>query len=161
MPHVALYYNLTFSDSFVKCSQSKAISLSSVGASNLLSISDKGDKKPKNCSIKVYVYDSLVKYFSRAQEYNLPTLSEEFQEFIPSEMKMNRLFKNRLKYKFLYDFALPIDLEVNCDIAKQWESLPEIEKEDLMHRFNVHLNWMVKCINPKEGLVISLARLGV
>jgi len=33
----ALYYNLTFSDSFVKCSQSKAISLSSTGAPNHLS----------------------------------------------------------------------------------------------------------------------------
>jgi len=32
----AIYYNLTFSDSFVKCSH-EAISLSSVGASNRLS----------------------------------------------------------------------------------------------------------------------------
>jgi len=37
MPHLALYYNLKFCIRFVKCSQSKAISLSSVGASNLLS----------------------------------------------------------------------------------------------------------------------------
>jgi len=39
---LALYFNLAFFNVFVKRSLIKAISLSSVGASNLLSVWDKG-----------------------------------------------------------------------------------------------------------------------
>jgi len=39
---LALYFNLVFFNGFVKGSLTKAVSLSSFGASNLLSIFDKG-----------------------------------------------------------------------------------------------------------------------
>jgi len=42
MQHLGLYFNLALFGVFVKHSLTKAISLSSFGASNLLSICDKG-----------------------------------------------------------------------------------------------------------------------
>jgi hypothetical protein len=111
-------------------------------------------QKPKNCSIKVYVYNSLAQYYPPATtlktSFNLPTLSQAFEEFLNDNYYL--ILGDNDIYRFHYEFATPFNLKVSWDTKRKWDSLPKAKKIATLFRFNESLWWRIQSIYGGEGV---------
>ena len=113
-------------------------------------------QKPKNCTIKVYVYDNLAQYYPPATtlktSFNLPTLSQAFEEFF----KDNFLFIYRSDsppyYTIDYEFATPFNLKVSWGIKRNWNTLSKDQKKAVMFWFNRWLRLKIQSIYGGRGV---------
>ena len=105
-------------------------------------------KKPKNCTVKIHVYDSVAQYYPPATtlktSFNLPTLSQAFEEFLRDNYL--EILRDNDKYKIYYQFTTPFTLKVSWDTKRKWDSLSKDKKVGALYWFNDLLWWRIKTI---------------
>jgi len=102
-------------------------------------------QKPKPCKVKVYVYKHLYPFYQPATElnsfFNLPTLSQVFQEFM--DFNYENFVKDKELIRFNYRFAKPFNLKVKCSTAKLWNGLSDKQKEHFLWWFNTAIEGLI------------------
>jgi len=110
--------------------------------------------KPKNSTIKVYIYNTVIQEYQYLERFmTLPTFSQAFEKFL--EENYLDILMNDYKCKIKYKDATPFTIPVNCETKRKWDNLPKAKKEAGMWWFNHELWWE---INIFDELLLASAR---
>jgi len=112
-------------------------------------------QKSKNCTVKVYVYNTVIQEYQRLERLMiLPSFSQAFEKFL-KEVDLNNLRKSKVNYKL----ATLVNIPVSCETKRKLSSLSKAKKETVMWEFNSYL-WMELCY-LWEVWLMHYRRLGV
>jgi len=105
-------------------------------------------QKPKNCTIKVYVYNTVIQEYQYLERLmTLPSFSEVFEKFL-EENDLDSLPKSKVNRKL----ATLVNIPVNCETKRKLATLSKAKKEAMMWWFNNYFWWEL-CIRWEVWLI--------